>query len=150
MIVLVSTTPAAPATMAAAEATKYSNEALVRRYAERHEISLDSASRIFEETKKFLVIMAVMNTPISPSSALDEMWHHFILHTRDYAEFCQKYFGRFLHHNPTEKPNVQTRSEMLALAREIFGGTVDSSLWPSDEIVDCDSSCSGDAYCSGD
>ena len=31
---------------------------------------------------------------------LDWMWHSFILHTRDYADFCQHYFGFFLHHEP--------------------------------------------------
>jgi hypothetical protein len=35
-----------------------------------------------------------------PSQLADELWHEFILHTRDYAAFCQKAFGRMLHHTP--------------------------------------------------
>lgn len=31
---------------------------------------------------------------------IDEMWHTFILITKDYADFCQRYFGTFLHHTP--------------------------------------------------
>jgi hypothetical protein len=32
--------------------------------------------------------------------AMDEMWHAFVLHTKDYAEFCDRYLGRFVHHLP--------------------------------------------------
>jgi len=35
-----------------------------------------------------------------PSQAADELWHEFILHTRQYDEFCRQAFGRFLHHTP--------------------------------------------------
>jgi len=31
---------------------------------------------------------------------IDEMWHTFILITKDYAEFCNQYFGEFMHHIP--------------------------------------------------
>lgn len=37
-----------------------------------------------------------------PSQIVDEAWHEFILCTRGYAEFCQRAFGRFLHHTPAE------------------------------------------------
>ncbi len=32
---------------------------------------------------------------------LDEMWHTFILFTRDYAQFCHRYLGGYIHHAPT-------------------------------------------------
>lgn len=35
-----------------------------------------------------------------PSQVVDDLWHEFILHTRDYQEFCDKAFGQFLHHTP--------------------------------------------------
>lgn len=31
---------------------------------------------------------------------IDEMWHEFILFTQDYMDFCQQYFGEYLHHLP--------------------------------------------------
>ncbi len=37
-----------------------------------------------------------------PSEAVDTAWHQFILFTRDYEDFCQNAFGRFLHHTPAE------------------------------------------------
>lgn len=35
-----------------------------------------------------------------PSQVADDLWHEFILYTRNYAEFCRKAFGGFLHHTP--------------------------------------------------
>lgn len=35
-----------------------------------------------------------------PSQIADELWHEFILHTRNYEVFCRKAFGRFMHHTP--------------------------------------------------
>lgn len=35
-----------------------------------------------------------------PSQVADELWHEFILHTREYRRFCNQAFGRFMHHTP--------------------------------------------------
>jgi len=35
-----------------------------------------------------------------PSQVADDLWHEFILYTRNYQAFCRKAFGKFLHHTP--------------------------------------------------
>jgi hypothetical protein len=69
-----------------------------------------------------------------PSVIVDDMWHEFVLHTREYAEFCEAAFGRFLHHEP-ESAMSPTAAAMnrgtsllttLRLAREDEGGVPDS------------------------
>lgn len=35
-----------------------------------------------------------------PSQGVDDLWHEFILCTKNYDVFCRKAFGRFLHHTP--------------------------------------------------
>lgn len=35
-----------------------------------------------------------------PSQVADDLWHEFILHTKNYALFCQRAFGQFMHHTP--------------------------------------------------
>lgn len=35
-----------------------------------------------------------------PSQVADELWHEFILYTKNYQQFCQIAFGNFLHHTP--------------------------------------------------
>lgn len=37
-----------------------------------------------------------------PSQVVDVAWHEFILFTRLYRTFCNRAFGRFLHHTPAE------------------------------------------------
>ncbi len=35
-----------------------------------------------------------------PSKEVDLIWHMHILHTKQYMEDCQSYFGYYLHHHP--------------------------------------------------
>lgn len=35
-----------------------------------------------------------------PSQVTDDLWHEFILYTRNYDAFCRRAFGGFLHHTP--------------------------------------------------
>lgn len=35
-----------------------------------------------------------------PSQIADDLWHEFILYTRHYQMFCNKAFGRYMHHTP--------------------------------------------------
>ena len=35
-----------------------------------------------------------------PSQVVDDLWHEFILYTRNYEQFCRRAFGGFLHHTP--------------------------------------------------
>lgn len=34
---------------------------------------------------------------------IDDMWHTFILFTKDYMEFGQKFFGKYVHHAPADE-----------------------------------------------
>lgn len=35
-----------------------------------------------------------------PSQVVDDLWHEFILYTKNYDAYCRSAFGRFLHHSP--------------------------------------------------
>ena len=35
-----------------------------------------------------------------PSQVADDLWHEFILYTREYDAFCRRAFGGFFHHTP--------------------------------------------------
>jgi hypothetical protein len=53
-----------------------------------------------------------------PSVVVDEVWHEFVLHTREYADFCDAAFGRFLHHEPESAmtPEAAAANQSSALA----------------------------------
>lgn len=59
-----------------------------------------TAERITDQAVAFVATAARATVPMVPSDDVDEGVHAFILHTADYAEFSDKYAGRFLHHNP--------------------------------------------------
>src|SRR5579864_3397426 len=44
---------------------------------------------------------------------IDDMWHEFILFTRDYTDFCQQYFGEYVHHLPNLFDNMPRSGEEI-------------------------------------
>ena len=46
-----------------------------------------------------------LEDPIRTPFDVDKAWHAFLLHTREYAEFCHQIAGRFIHHVPTDEPS---------------------------------------------
>lgn len=58
--------------------------------------------RLVHEYLVFMwIIKANPEQRVSPSKPIDIVWHQHILFTREYADFCGKHFGKFLHHSPT-------------------------------------------------
>ncbi len=37
---------------------------------------------------------------------IDRIWHVFLLFTKDYMDFCEEYFGEYIHHLPDIVPNM--------------------------------------------
>lgn len=64
------------------------------------EWSEDLVEKVRIEFLRFMSLTLLTEEKIVPSPLVDEFWHQFILYTRDYAEFCEKHFGRFIHHDP--------------------------------------------------
>lgn len=73
---------------------------VIARFATTQAMPMDKAASLFFELEEFLA-RAAYATQIPTKKVLDEAWHTFILHTRDYAEYCSNRFGRFVHHIPT-------------------------------------------------
>jgi hypothetical protein len=44
---------------------------------------------------------------------IDEIWHAHILCTRDYADFCTRQFGAFIHHERTDGVPADTSADFL-------------------------------------
>lgn len=131
--------PSSPRHVDAAGALRYGNDAMLRRYVSEHGVDAEYAERLFLETKKFLILCALRSGMLTPSAEQDKMWHHFIVHTQDYAAFCDAFFGRFIHHVPCEgiRPDQACRTKLLA--HEAFQW-IDETLWarPTDALRCCD------------
>lgn len=85
---------------------QYKNDQLVDLYCRTKNISKDESEMLFIELKKLLWFLGQRDENASPfailstQSILDDYWHEFILYTKSYMEFCDLYFGRYIHHYP--------------------------------------------------
>ncbi|XVV05368.1 glycine-rich domain-containing protein [Actinosynnema sp. CA-248983] len=125
---------------------------LVRQLIKAHAgMTGDEAVRIVNATVAFLKVCA--DNPeghFRPSQRVDLGWHQFILNTVDYAEFCQRVAGRFLHHVPEEftppRATSADTAKMLAPTVEALrsaGFEVDPTLWAtgSGDCTQCHAGC---------
>jgi hypothetical protein len=79
----------------------YQNVPVVERYAETEKVSLADGLLAFEALKQFLYTCSVVDQPVAPSKRIDDIWHVFILFTKDYREFCKDILGSFVDHVPS-------------------------------------------------
>lgn len=79
----------------------YDLSAVHQKLLESGVLSEELADEALEEYRKFMMLLRLgyRNLPMC-SPEVDEVWHLHILFTRDYAEFCERIFGRFVHHEP--------------------------------------------------
>jgi hypothetical protein len=99
----------------------YTNEEITHKFTSHWRVSGNEADELFTETKRMLWVMAGMTrrrqrfTVDVPLRILDEMWHTFVLFTREYHAYCQRVFGRYIHHTPrTMADTRRERSERAA------------------------------------
>jgi hypothetical protein len=104
------------------EAIQYRNRHVVDRFLERHALPREEADDLFVETLRWLWLCRRADAdPRAPElfiddcmALLDEMWHTFVLFTRDYTSYCDRYLGGYVHHEPTtveEKARVVVERE---------------------------------------
>ncbi|WP_254707927.1 glycine-rich domain-containing protein [Streptomyces lunaelactis] len=104
------------------------------------------AERVMDQALAF-IDMAGHRTdvPLSPSRKVDPGWHAFILHSHEYADFCHRRFGAFLHHNPLKGQRLRDGAAIKRTVRAIeeMGYVVDHELWGT--AAECNApSCCGD------
>jgi hypothetical protein len=100
------------------------------------------AEELFLEVKKYLALAALRADGEVPmfSTRVDQVWHEFVLFTREYALFCTHHVGHFMHHAPLEAAGadgagarpVWTFDEFRRAYEACFGAL--SPIW-SDELA---------------
>lgn len=65
-----------------------------------------------------------------PSQVVDDLWHEFILYTRGYQMFCDKAFGRFLHHTPAAALSITSGQSNAGLRRCWWHACRDENINP--------------------
>ena len=113
----------------------YHNLLLIERYSLKKNISVAQSEKLFEQLKDFLFQCSISSKPLRPSKQIDDIWHEFILFTRDYYHFCKNYLGQFIHHVP-KMPTTKSKSKALEFVGVCdgagdcdTGGANDGSDW---------------------
>jgi len=85
----------------------YTNQAVVTLFCHHHpEYSIDEGAALLQDLLAWFWLKNERKKRnketylFGPLLILDELWHIFILHTRDYTDFSNRYFGEYIHHDP--------------------------------------------------
>ncbi len=86
----------------------YENADVVYRFQKVYGFTAEESSDIFSQVKRWMWLAHTrkaegITSGLSidpPLVVIDEMWHNFILFTREYHQFCEQYFGYYIHHGP--------------------------------------------------
>nr|CAI43944.1 hypothetical protein [Sorangium cellulosum] len=95
----------------------------------------EEAEALFRELVRYLWLVEIDRSRAYPMFSLrvDEAWHQFALFTLEYAEFCRRFFGRFLHHAPSNAPAAGARREAtwdeLVAAYSALYGEPPPAVW---------------------
>lgn len=95
------------------------------------------ARRVIQEYKRFVLLAASSETQVSPSEAIDQVWHLHLLYTQEYwGNFCKNVLEKDLHHFPAlggegEKTRLdESYAETIARYQEVFGALPPQDIWP--------------------
>lgn len=114
---------------------------LIEKFAKDYGYDEKDARALFEDVKRFLLLGSIVDASPAPSLPIDQMWHAFILFTKDYAEFCAK-TGDFIHHRPLPSTSEhQPPIEPTITLMTAVYGELSEVHWPaplgSFGIMDC-------------
>ena len=113
---------------------------MVRRIAHEQSWDQSTANRVIEEYRRYCFLSCVSGSPMTPSDAVDEVWHLHLIHTRDYwQQFCAQVLQRDLHHMPTRGGSAEVDKHRLQYARtlgayESYFGPAPHDLWPPSHV----------------
>lgn len=104
---------------------KYSNNELIASFCREYSVHEKEAKIIFKDLLRFLWLDQYLKSKKSskasyfaiwaPHLIIDKMWHSFILRSADYEQFCNTYFGEFIHHFPESALKKQSHPDRFKL-----------------------------------
>ncbi|MCD0163539.1 hypothetical protein IHN63_19800 [Deinococcus sp. 6YEL10] len=113
--------------------------AMLRRAAQEHGWSPAFTDRVAQEYRRFLILAATAGHPVTPSRAVDALWHEHLTFTRDYWERLTPLLPAPLHHEPATGEAgdtdfaAQYRRTLDSYAR-LFGEVAPTDVWPDPAV----------------
>lgn len=95
------------------------------------------AERVFDEYRRFCFLAATSEEELTPSDAVDQVWHLHLAYTRDYwNRFCPDVLHIALHHGPTAGGNTERSrffdqyAHTLLRYEQVFQAPPPADIWP--------------------
>ncbi|MGL4884690.1 MAG: DUF2207 domain-containing protein, partial [Waterburya sp.] len=111
-----------------------------QRLARENDWDIEYTNRVIEEYRKFIFLAVVSGHIVTPSEAVDQVWHLHLTYTHSYwNEFCPNVLGKPLHHQPTEGGDSEQEkyddlySQTLKSYQKFFGNLPPQDIWSSPE-----------------
>ena len=107
------------------------------RLARENRWSLDHARTCIDEYRRFLYLAARSGHSVTPSDAVDQVWHQHLVYTENYwNELCGDVLPSPLHHGPTQggsrqRVHFQDQYDQTLQSYERFFGNPPELIWPS-------------------
>ena len=115
---------------------------IIERIKSKGILAEDLTDQAITEFRKYMALVALGHEELGMhSSEVDEIWHNFILFTREYAEFCERVCGHMIHHRPNTSRRPQlppTSVDSFKKAYTTFFGAI-PPIWQAPKMNDHES-----------
>lgn len=107
-----------------------------QRLARENDWTLQHARRCVDEYRRFLFLAARAGHSVTPSDAVDQVWHQHLVYTENYwTDLCGDVLPSPLHHGPTrggqeQRMHFQTQYEKTLDSYRRFFGEPPADIWP--------------------
>lgn len=92
----------------------------------KRKLNSEQLLKTVEALKQFFMIYSLQihdknnHKYAMPSKVADELWHEFMLSSKDYSEFCERAFGQFLHHTPDSPDSHHENKGFIQFSKPSF------------------------------
>lgn len=120
---------------AAAAAERYRIQPVLDHFDRARQVGATEGRRLWRELVRYLLMVGhLRERDYGMYGPVDELWHHFVLHTELYQDFCATHAGGFIHHHPgSTRRGAAWRARYLQFLIDyqvIFGEAPPDDLWP--------------------
>lgn len=111
---------------------------LVKQITSIYKWTLEYTKIVIFEYERFLSLRKDSDK-LSPSDDIDKVWHQHILNTKDYYNYCAIKFGKFVHHDPCDSLDQDSRKKRIENTLRyyivVFKEIPNKSVWKYDNIA---------------
>jgi hypothetical protein len=94
---------------------------VTERVAQKGTLAAERIPEAVIEFKKYVALLVLGHKSLGMHSyEVDEIWHNFIMFTREYGEFCQRTAGQMIHHRPNTSRRPQLPPTSVPTFEEVY------------------------------